>query len=84
MLTEINKSGATTKITASVESNAVKYLKTCGRVYSELPISLLSYIDNILVVCRRIQRNLLISAFMSLKCFSDLCVQGILVSYFEK
>ena len=47
MLTEINKSGATTKRRASVESNAVKYLKTCGTVYSKLPISLLSYIDNI-------------------------------------
>ena len=32
MLIEINKSGATTKIRASVESNAVKHLKSCRTV----------------------------------------------------
>ena len=43
----------------------------------------LSYVDNILVVCRGIQRNLLIYAFMSKYFFKSLWQRETHVSFFE-
>ena len=42
---------------------------------------LISYVQDTLTVCRRIQKNTLVFTFMNLKYFLVLCVQGIQVSF---
>ena len=45
-------------------------------ISNEMPILLLILVDDILVVYRYIQRNFLISTFMSKYFFSNLCGKG--------
>ena len=60
-----------------VECDTVKYLKTFRIISSGMLFSLHILFDDILVVCRCIQRRFLISTFMSLKRFFKLFVSKV-------
>ena len=63
----INKTGAIAKVRILVESDTVKHLMTFKIISNEKQYHFLSYVDDILVVCKFIQRNFLIFTFMRLK-----------------
>ena len=63
----INKTGTIAKVRILVESDTVKHLMTFKIISSEKQYHFLSYVDDILVVCKFIQRNFLIFTFMRLK-----------------
>ena len=81
MLTEKKESRAIPKVRILVESHTAKHLKTFRIISGEMPVSLLSYVDDILVACRCIKK-FLVFTFMSFNCFffSNLCDQGIQLS----
>ena len=76
MLTEINEGGAIAKI---VGSAIAKHLKIFRTISSEMPISLLSYVDD---SCMQIHEDN-IYFHMSLKYFFPNLCEGIQVTYFE-
>ena len=64
--TKINKNGAIAKVRISVELEInYKAFKTFRIISNEMRVLLLLLIDNILVICRCIQRNFLMFTFMS-------------------
>ena len=65
ILAEINESSTKKKIL--VKSDTVKHLKAFGIILKEIPISLLIYVNYILVVS--VFRIFLVFFHMSLKCF---------------
>ena len=65
ILAEINESSTKKKIL--VKSDTVKHLKAFGIISKEIPISLLIYVNHILVVS--VFRIFLVFFHMSLKCF---------------
>ena len=82
---KINKNGAIAKVRISVELEInYKAFKTFRIISNEMRVLLLLLIDNILVICRCIQRNFLMFTFMSKHFLKALWQRETHVNSFEK